>query len=160
MNMPNELTDAILYCLFSGILSAGAVTGVFLLLRVMLYVPFMQKKWLENAKEKGNYATALLFKYPLAWSFSNGRELWSYFVYRFSVNGKDYKVRVKLTGHAYRHPVKERTVYWLKSPSHAAAEQAIGRIPDYAGKLMLVLSVIFCGLLLLALLSQRIGVAA
>lgn len=96
MNMPNELTDAILYCLFSGILSAGAVTGVFLLLRVMLYVPFMQKKWLEKAKEKGNYATALLFKYPLAWSFSNGRELWSYFVYRFSVNGKDYKVRVKL----------------------------------------------------------------
>ena len=53
MNMPNELTDAILYCLFSGILSAGAVTGVFLLLRVMLYVPFMQKKMARKSQGKG-----------------------------------------------------------------------------------------------------------
>jgi hypothetical protein len=48
LTLPREFADYfadnLANCLVAAILFAGAATGLFLLLRAMFYVPFMQKK--------------------------------------------------------------------------------------------------------------------
>lgn len=159
MTLPKEFAgyfaDSLANCLVAAILFAGAATGLFLLLRAMFYVPFMQEKWRHRALEDGCFANAILDKYPPAWSSSNGQEIWSYFLYSFSKDGKNYRVRVKLTGPAFLHPSNTLTVYWQKKPSQATSAGSLGRKPGYTGRLFIVLCVI--GFLLAVLIGQMAG---
>ena len=159
LTLPREFADYfadnLANCLVAAILFAGAATGLFLLLRAMFYVPFMQKKWREKAESQGHFAKALLVKYPPSWSSGDGHELWSYFTYRFYVGEKAYRIRAKLTGYAYRHPDTECTVYWLKKPSRAALGDALGRKPGYTGRLFIVLCMI--GFIIAVLIGRMAG---
>lgn len=148
MNLPQNFTMMLVNGFVTGFLASGILCGVFLLLRAMFLVPFKQKKWLKQATDNGHFAKAVLYKYPPAWSSCNGRELWSYFTYRFFEHGKEYRVRIKLTGTSFRHPDTELTVYWIKKPSRATVPDALGRMPDGVGQWFLVSGFLFSVLII------------
>lgn len=160
MNLPQNFTTMLVNGFVAGFIASGILCGVFLLLRAMVIVPFKQKKWLKQAKDNGRFAKAMLYKYPLAWSSCNGHELWSYFTYRFFEHGKEYRVRIKLTGSSFRHPDTELTVYWINKPSRATVPDALGRMPDTVSQWFLVSWLLFSVLFIGAALVDAGGMVA
>lgn len=116
--MTTEIIAKAITAIAFGITGAIVITPIFIFLRKLFYGPFINKKLIEKAKEKGNIITARLIKHYDQHNHNKngmtvtGKEIG---VYEYEVNGRKYKYRL-LTINGLR---QEITLYYLKNPRKA-----------------------------------------
>ena len=142
--MDTKLIVKLLIGLIMGAILALPLTPVFCLLRKMFYVPFIQKKVVNEAIEMGHVVTATLERASDSMeergkiSAASGKRVG---LYRYEYEGKQYRRR--LMSYDLQDEI---LLYFQKNPARAAPADRVGFIENNWFQCYLITAVILMAL--------------